>query len=1492
MFFARNKKIKRPLSRKIINGFIYFGLGLIVAFLILFAISQTYTFREWLREKVITTVNESTNGNLSIEEIQGTIFTSLILNNTVLVLGEDTLLYSEKIEVRTSPLKLLFKTIHFRKIELSNAKISISKDDKGKLNISKLTESSGEEVLQDTTSSEFTFNIQVADLSLNNVEFNFQKNENKNSRRMYDNFNIDDLRLKNLNLSMDAFANISGKEILLNINKFSAEPNLKGFVLKNLSGNINIQNNEISVNGLELNTDRSNVSLTATIKDFPILSGKEINIEESPLNVKLTANKFDFDDLTNFIPATEILEGALSTSLNAEGTMNDLTVNKLDVAFRKTHINLNGNLKNILGGDQMLIDVVFSDTYFHPDDPNILMRTIDIPVYADYGILIFDSLYFKGKPLQFNSGMYVETERGNFDGIVTMDLLGKEMKYNIVLFTQRLDLSPVINIETNLNSHITLKGIGTSPDNMNNELHFAANWSEVENRNYQSLDFNMVAADANLSYKLNFKSDTTSGVLAGEIDFKNPENPMYNIDAALYNVNISDIIPRVESVSDLNISISAEGNDFDPDSLELFAIVSVDSSTIDDIKLDGIKSIVDIRKHHDGGRLVNVVSNLADITLTGNFSILDIASLIDAEANLITDYIDYMVTRINPSTDTLYTETFYEYHLPDRKVDINYSIEFKDFELLSLFLGGADLEIDGDINGKISRTGDLISVLVEMDVNYFKYLDGGELYFISDLVLNTEVLNDFSVNFPEAFKSDIDLSVHQLFLNEKFNDINFHTSITKNTLALKFYSQLNDYLSTRLSGNVELKDDIVKILLDSLFVRYNDFDLENKNLIDISYSNDQIHINNFIMSHSPGDVELKGLFSLTNDQDLSLRINDISGKDLSRDVFLLPRKSRFDSNINLEAMWQGTAQSPLLNMSFIMDSVSISNINIGSLISSATYENGMLNFNVASLDTTNNINFPNLRVDGSLPIDLAIQKSDSIKTKNDVHLNLEANRFALKNVAGIVPYVKDLRGNLNSNINVSGTTDQLKISGGVSLDNISFIANGNNIKYNAQANLVLDDEYITIDRLFIKNVDGTKNGGTIYVNGQIAHKNFEIVDISAYAKGQLKVLSNETRAVNPSIFGDLTIVTNDDLHYNFSNGENSVTADIIIKKGADVTISPTRSAFSNTTDKYIYEFKHYPSELDNEAIIDSLIQLSQLVSRGQSTEPSKPKNINLQVKIKVEDEAKMVFVLSPEFQQSLTAYLGGNFEYSIVNDKPIAQGELVLLDGSKLEFIKPFEASGSVRFFDEIDNPYLNVTATYQDYYLPSDTLGLGNSEKEVEIRVKVEGPLKELNKNFMQQTGNISVYIRENNSSDYQLDATKTPSDAMMFIIVGKFTDDATSQDRNVAASTAASFAGSVIGTILNESFGDYVRSVRFQQVGTETKFSLIGKAGEVRYEIGGTSQVFQDFTRANIKIEYPPIISLRNLVLRLQRRDPVQSSSTYSEMINEFGVKYRFDF
>lgn len=1495
MLFRKDPKIKRSLFRKIVNGFIYFGVGIITVFLMLFAFTQTSTFRDWLREKVVTTVNGSINGKLSIERIDGTVFTALILNNTALVQGRDTLLFAEKIELRTSPLKILFKTIYFRKIELTNANIYFLKDESGELNISKLVKSSDEEEVEDPVSSDFTFKIQVADFSLNNVDFNLQSFENKNSTEVYDTLYTDDLRLKNINLSLNAFADFSREEIRLSINSFSVKPNLRGFEVINLTGDFLINNDEVIVSGLNIKTRRSNISLNVSTKDFPVLGG-EIQIATVPFRLELNANEFNFDDLANFVPAIELLQGSIKTNIRIRGTLDELNIQNLDIAINKTRLRARGNVKNVLDGAQMLIDVNFLESYIHSADPDSILRTIDIPVYDGYGNLKFDTLYFKGEPLKFNAGIKVETDRGEFDAIVSMNLTQEDMVYDISLNTQSLDLSPIINLPTSLNSHIVAKGKGTSPDNMNTHVSVIGNWSEIQNRNYQKLIFNLTGSGGDFNYDLSFKSDTTTGDVSGKINFADLSNPVYDINASLRNFNVADLISGSELESNFNINITAGGNHFDPDSIELFAVFALDSSTVGDIELNNKKVIVDLRNDYEGSRVINVVSNLADITLSGQFSILDIASVITAEANLITDFIDHSIEKINPSeTDVSYDQSE-QVFLPEHVVDINYTIEFKDFELLSLLLGSIDMEIDGDISGFIKRNGDSLSVSALLDVNYFKYLEAGELYFISGMKLRAEVINDFSIEFPSSFTSKIDLSVHDLFLNEKIHDLNFIAEINHRNVTLDLSGRLDNYLTTQLNGSIDLNANITSLLLDSLFITYNNFDLWNKNKINITYSNEQFIFNEFTMTHNPGDIEINGLFSLTNDQNLSLHIKNLSGKDVSRDVFNVPSETGFNSNIDLTAFWQGTAFSPLLNLSLTVDDIRIKKRKIGALITSLNYDNSGLNVELNFLDTLYNIKNPKLKIEGVLPIDLSLQQSELNEYGKKLNLSLEANDFELVTLSGLIPFIKELNGELVGEININGTMENLNLSGNAAIHNVSFTANLNNIKYEAFASILLENDEIIIDSLYLKNTGGTIGGGTIVGGGKITHKNLEVGKMIIAANGKLKVLAKETRAANPAIYGDLSITTRGDMVYIYDDNENSFSAELLINKGAEVTITPARSGFSSSSDRFIYKYKKYSSAYDDEALIDSLIVLSNLISKSEGSKPSRPNNLNLRIKIDIEDEAKIVFVLSPEFKQNLTAYLAGNLEYTIIDGNPIARGELNLLEGSKLEFIKPFEALGSVKFFDELDNPYLDVTATYQDYYLTSDTVGVTSGEKEVEIRIRLEGPLSEINKNFIQQEGNISVYIRDNNLADYQLDATKTSSDAIMFIIVGKFTGDATNQDRNVAASTAASFAGSLVGGFLNQEFGDYIRSIRIQQVGSETKFNLIGKADisslEFRYEFGGTSQVFQDLTRADVKIETSPITSLRNLILRFQRRDPLQGSSTYGEMINEFGIKYRFDF
>ncbi|MGQ9644645.1 MAG: hypothetical protein ACUVT3_12375, partial [Ignavibacterium sp.] len=129
----------RRVIRYIVNSMVYFVVGIIFLLMIFFGISQTTIFKEWLRDTLVETVNKEINGKLSVKEIDGTIFTSLIINNAVLTSQQkDTVVSAGYIELRTSPLKLLFKNIYARHIELRDVNAKLIEEEDGELNLLKI----------------------------------------------------------------------------------------------------------------------------------------------------------------------------------------------------------------------------------------------------------------------------------------------------------------------------------------------------------------------------------------------------------------------------------------------------------------------------------------------------------------------------------------------------------------------------------------------------------------------------------------------------------------------------------------------------------------------------------------------------------------------------------------------------------------------------------------------------------------------------------------------------------------------------------------------------------------------------------------------------------------------------------------------------------------------------------------------------------------------------------------------------------------------------------------------------------------------------------------------------------------------------------------------------------------------------------------------------------------------------------------------------------
>ncbi|MBK9098484.1 MAG: hypothetical protein IPM14_10305 [bacterium] len=1498
MFFRKKSDIKRPLFRRIINYFLGAGVGLFVILLIAFGYTQTSSFRNWLKDFIIEQANSSTNGKLSIGNLDGTIFTSLILSNTVYTLDQDTIFSSQKIELKVSPLRVFLKTIYLRKLEIENANISLLKDENGELNISRIT-SPGEEEVEEvkdtvTTSQPFSWKIDVADLTLKNVNFKHQTIANKNSNVYYPQPYMDDLRLENLNLSLSASADIAGNEYQIIISEFSASPNLTGFKLLNLSGNFVLLSDMAGVTDLKIITERSYISLNAAISDFYLFNSEEVDLNKSPVRVEMSAMNFDFDDLTNFIDGTDILKGSIETHVTAQGNLSELELENLEVKFNETNLNASGFIQNVLGGDQMMISVKFRDSYINQDDVTNLLPSIGIPTYKDYGVLQFDSLSFEGKPLDFSANMLLQTEKGGISGLVKMNLSGDEIEYDYQIKTTDLNLKPVAGLNSNLNLTGSLKGKGFSPENLETSIQIEADESTIEEIYFRDFKINADGSDGIINTAISFNSAETQGSLDAQFNFADTTSTKYNFNMLLAGFNLDDFVKESGINTELNIKLTGDGENFDQDRLNLFAILEIDSSRLDDINIDSTTLIADIRSG-EKNRVINIISDLADLTISGEFTLAEAIEVISNEIQLVSNSIQNKIEKIQPpdfrkiNTQPVVNvqSKNLETYEPVKRLDAQYLLELKSFELLSLFLGNAEIEVDGEITGKLAAIGDTTILTLDTKIDQMKYWDGVELYYLSDFDFAAEINSQLYADTFDGFSADINVDAKRIFIGGEISDLKFDLNFDGNDAQIGLDVTYDSDTKLNLAGGLFINEGFVDVNFNQFRVSYIDFDLANDSDLKFSYSNDSFNFESFKLVHNGGTLDLNGILSLSGTEDLRFKLQTFKIKDLSTNLLGISPDQSFGGELNLDFVMTGTAQNPLMKLEYSIDSLKIQNYSLGSIQSTASYESKLLEFDVDFLALKNEQQNKSLGIEGSLPIDLSFYAEKRNTGSDVVDIKLFADNFDLRFAGGFFPGIKNMRGLLNGNVSVYGPYGNILNDGELTITNSSFILEVVNLTYLLDAKINFIENKVILTSLNLSNESNMRDGGTITASGEIAHHNFSIENINMRASGELKLFDQRSKAVNPSLYGDIAVRTNSDLIFTSTKERNYLNVDLILKNGANVTYSPTQSAFSNENDKFTYVFSAPVDEDILEKEIDSLILIAEQKKEELESESEIP--FDFDFKIEVEKEAKVIFVLSREFKQNLTAYLGGKVEYSEINELPIAKGELTLLDGSKLDFIKTFQANGNIRFLDEIDNPYVDVTATYESFYSP-DTVRTGTNEWDVRIIIKLEGPAKSITANFLQDENNISVYRSRRNANQYELDATKTGSDAMFFIIVNKFPEDASMQESNFAASTAASLAGSIVGSVLNEKLGDVVRSVNVQQVGTETQFSLIGKVADFRYEIGGTSQVFQDLSRANVKIEHP--LFFPNFIIRFDRREPPYQSSTYSEMINELGLKYSFVF
>jgi len=1473
-----------------VNIFVYAFVGIFMLLLVFFGISQTSIFKDWLRNTVVEIVNDGINGKLSIGEIDGTIFTSLTIKNVTLTsLQNDTVVSAGNIELRTSPLKILFKNIYVRKFELRDATVRLVEEEDGQLNLVKIFPPSDEP--EDTTSSRFPFSIEVADFSMTNVDFSLQRYDKVGSTENYQSITTEDLRIKDLNVSLSAFADLNKYIYRLTINKISFNPNFNYFQLQHLSGSILLTPQLAGINKLHLITKDSDVELSAAIQGVDFLEDFSMEkLETAPVRLSFSSPKLTVDDITTYVPAMKMFEGIISTKLEGSGTFNELLLKKFNIEYNNTSLKATVVLKNLLDADKMNFDIIVTDSYIDPSDPNKLLQDLELPEYMEFGVFKIDTLNYNGGPLDFKTTFAIRTDKGNINGTANIDLRSAEMVYDAKLITKNLDIGPFISISTDMNSEIKISGVGFDPQKMKFDVSMDAMSSRFGEKYFNDIKIKSNAENGLITTTLSLSSDSTSSDLLATIDFSNPDDPVYAIKGTLNGINLAQILGNKSLDSEFNLSIDASGQGFNPDSMDLFLVTDIQNSRFLDFDIDSTRLIMDIRRNDGGKKIINIISDIADLTISGNYSITSLGDVLSREVEIISEAI---TKKINPilgkdSIDNSDSITLVSNNYSSVKdFSLEYLLDFK--EAVNINVGKDQFALDGRVNGYMDSSNDSLIFSLNSKIDYLKYWNDEEVIFLINANLNSALSNHLISGYSGNLSANAKFDAERLYTGGNIYNLKSSFNLVDDDLTLTFDGQYEENIFATLRATALFDHKNLDINIDTLNLAYNNFYIKNIEDLKFTYTDETINFNDFALQIGDGTLTAVGAFGIDGDNEVVITLDSLSGYRIIRDIPGKLGDKEFDAKINMLAKINGNFSDPKFSITASANNIKYGDGNFGSLVSVFNYDNNALITDVKFIDSTGNYDTPAMLITGFIPLNLTFIKDSVDNSNKEIELTIQSDEFDLSSLKNIMPYVQFQEGKLETDIYVTGTISKPTAMGYFSINDAKFKATYNNLDYDLNAKIWIDDEDITIESITLQNVFGTKQGGTLKGEGFVKLNEFKLDSTLIKVNGDLKVLDKISKSSSPFIYGDIAIKTRGDIVYSAKGGKSYVNLPISVTV-ADIVVPLSKSAYSSSSG-FIYEYAEQSKRVDK--LINELDSLIETTHKKDSIENKieKAAKFDYTIDIEFDTEAEVVVVLSKELDQNLVAILAGDFYLESINGNTRSGGELKLLEGSSLSFIKTFSTSGNVRF-DKIDNPIIDITSTYKDYYYPPNSTN-GQTEQEVAVKIKLKGPLSELNKNFINDENNIGVYMGRQAIAEDKKDQTKNATDAVYFLIIGKFPgDDNNQNDKNLVASTTTALAGSLIGEVLNQYFDNYVTGFQLRQTSTETKFNLIGKVWKIKYEIGGSTEVLQDLSRANIKMEYPITERLQLRVERKESENQTSSSSINNPLFYEGGFKYNFEF
>ena len=1244
-------------------------------------------------DKVVRSVSEKLDGEITFEKIHFRPFTTLVLKNTLILDKNpvtdslnptapqiDTFFRAEYIIAKLSLSGLMDKeSIKIDRVYIGNAQmnlvleenIDIRKNSAKNNNLSRIFRLTKKDERPEPKDKEL-FNIrkvEIDDMGFAMINYSKVKNVYRGE------INWNDLDIKNIHLSAENLRFQNG--IMYGEAQQLSFREKTGFTVHEMSARTRVGRGRAIIEDIMMKDDWSDLKMPLFMMSYDSVEAFKEFIEEVKLDGEIAPSTLDFRTIVYFAPQLKGNEFKATVSGKMSGYVNDFTVSDINIDSHAGGFKgiANGRIAGIPEVMDMRINAKVSDMALTPEGLGKFLSEWSRGKDIDFssvgrGIVFYGDASADGLLNNLNTRASLRSESGNIEAKVRLDDIIKEdapIELSGHIQTKDLDLGKVIgnsllgpaSVSTGLSARLEER-ISVNVDSLRiRRLNFKGyDYSDIQARGkYDGLSMNgtIISKDPNLNFIFQ----------GGYAKSEKSQNTVYKFNASVghADLNAINIDKRGKSMIQLrtnaNFTKTGKGN------------------------LLGRIDIGEIMLENKGGRYeigdIILTSNSTDNKYTArlnsrfaNGSYVGSASLADFVKDMKSVTVDREIPALTGEAAGKYSGNSYDLEFVCHNVQ----------NVLAFAAPGLYIENGTALNANIDDKG-----------NFKAELSSGRLAFKRNYMKGFMLSIDNEDNSLNGIASCGEISAASIIMND--NLLQLHAN--DNHIGAGFSFDNHSDSETRgeliVNGNVSRDDEDsrifdIRIMPSSLHYNSQEWNIQPS---DIRIQEGSISIDSFGAISGEQTISLHGQASEDSGDVLSLYLERF---DLSLISAMLPK----DFGIRGAATGVASLTSPISDREILVDmlcdSSYVANVPLG------VFKVGM-DWN----DTDERFDFKAKNdLDGRENVDVLGYYSPKAK-----YLSSHAT-FDGFDVGYAQPFLKsifsEMSGSLSGKISASGPIDELRISSeGARFDDATLKVAYTGVPYTATGPFHIDETGVYFDNISVRD----RHNGTGTIFGSINYDHFRDITFDTRMNVSQIEAINLKEKENEYFYGNL-----------FASGDIAITGpikSIIMDVDASTTKSgnlhiPIISSSTSTKGTNLLKFK----ELDKFEEIDPYeIFVQRTVS--ESTEES---DFLVRVNVDANQETEAFVEIDKSTGNVLSGRGNGKLSLEASDEHFNINGDYTL-DSGNYKFVaiglvsRDFliQQGSTIRFGGEILNSTLDIDAIYRTKAslstLISDTTSVAN---------------------------------------------------------------------------------------------------------------------------------------------------------------------------------------